>query len=196
MTFHYPKVHLNLSMRVACYLNYREGNWTSQALASLYAVMKCSKASWEVPGHLEGVGSGPSLRLETRHLKSAGDCGSRGLPKSLQWGAVFPEQAQQLQDCLLPKERFQLFDGSFPSWIASLCCTNLPLSLGKKQCSLSCRSGWLHSLPPASSAEAFGYCLALPCKAPGWVFPTDGELQKEWMVWVLTPYKQEDELHS
>lgn len=45
MTFHYPKVHLNLSMWVGCYLNYREENWTSQALTALYVVKKCSEAS-------------------------------------------------------------------------------------------------------------------------------------------------------
>lgn len=112
----------------------------------LYTVRKCSKASWEIAGDLEGTVSGPSLRIEmlfevcgwlqalwAAQLPrcSLGDNGEAG----------FPKQAQQLQDCFLAEERVQLLESCFPCWIAQLSGTNLQLSLGKKQCSLSPGSG-------------------------------------------------------
>lgn len=101
MTSHYCKVHLNLSIGVGCYFNYREENWTSQVLTPLYAVMKYSKASWEVSNHFERVGSGAFLRLKTHPLKSVSDCGSCGLPKSLHvaWesmGGYFPKAGPEI----------------------------------------------------------------------------------------------------
>lgn len=148
----------------------------------LYTVRKCSKASWEISGYLEGTVSGPSLRIEmlfevcgwlqalwAAQLPrcSLGDNGEAG----------FPKQAQQLQDCFLAEERVQLLESCFPCWIAQLSGTNLQLSLGKKQCSLSPGSGQLQpsSYLASRGSQVSQGCSALLCKAPFQAFLMGGK---------------------
>lgn len=177
MTFHYLQAHLHQSMWVGCYWNYREENWTSQGLTPVYAVMKCYKASWEVPGHSEGAGAGSSLRLETCHLKSAGDCPSCELPKSLHvarkaMGDYFPKTGPAVAG--LPSHQGEV--SAFSSFFFLQHCftqwQNPTIFPGQEETFLFLfGSGWLCSLPPASSPDTLRFfSSALQSLLPGFSY--------------------------